>query len=459
MNGMSSPSSLPCCEVRVVTFDLDNTLWNTTITIDIANDALANYMNDNLIHLLSRVTSTMDSSDTSGIATNVPTNTMVRVETIMGKLFAANKTKYCPMDGATSKSPVLLTQLRRDAIHNVVIEFLKQHNYSSLSTGVDVCDDDDDLGISNFVNTAFDVWTRARHDAISLHMTPSTIYVLEQIQSLFTSQNNGTNKMMIIGAITDGNSDPKSIPELSSFFDFCINAEMVGVSKPNKRIYLQAVAQAMQQHPSLHNILPPIENGEIVRNSFDLTDDQLEELVGPWWVHIGDDFVKDIVASKSLNMRNIWTKELIAENKQVESLVTFTSQKQSGQQRTVDELIEAVNENKVVEMPIGADYYLADSIRQEFADAVVDKLHDVVEILRQWQNDAVLYAEASAINGDDNLLPKLPSIQTPQVQDDGTDVTVETNVNEKRMKFCIACGTRLPVVSRFCSSCGERQNV
>jgi FMN phosphatase YigB (HAD superfamily) len=33
--------------------------------------------------------------------------------------------------------------------------------------------------------------------------------------------------------------------------------------------------------------------------------------VGPWWVHIGDDFFKDIVAAKESQMRTVWARELI----------------------------------------------------------------------------------------------------------------------------------------------------
>ena len=37
-------ASMAQSEVRVVSFDLDNTLWNTTATISAANDALASFL-------------------------------------------------------------------------------------------------------------------------------------------------------------------------------------------------------------------------------------------------------------------------------------------------------------------------------------------------------------------------------------------------------------------------------
>jgi len=83
--------------VRVITFDLDNTLWNTGATISAANDAVAQYLNDSHIQQSKRT------------------------EVIMGELFQASKAKYCPLDGVDGKSPVLLTQLRKDALAQILI--------------------------------------------------------------------------------------------------------------------------------------------------------------------------------------------------------------------------------------------------------------------------------------------------------------------------------------------------
>jgi hypothetical protein len=96
-------------EVRVVTFDLDNTIWKTGAVISSANEALANHL------------------DSIGI--EVP----VRVEQIMGTLFKSDKGKYCPIlskdieEGTVQmhideiKAPVLLTQLRKDAVMAILL--------------------------------------------------------------------------------------------------------------------------------------------------------------------------------------------------------------------------------------------------------------------------------------------------------------------------------------------------
>ena len=94
----STSNSLRAPPVRVVTFDLDNTLWNTGATISAANDALASFLTANNI-VQSR-----------------------RTEVIMGQLFNASKARYCPLLGEDGNSPVLLTQLRTDALTQILVE-------------------------------------------------------------------------------------------------------------------------------------------------------------------------------------------------------------------------------------------------------------------------------------------------------------------------------------------------
>ena len=122
------------------------------------------------------------------------------------------------------------------------------------------------------------MWTTARHDAIPHNLASNVIECLESLSQLKTSEGNP----VLIGAITDGNSDPRRVGILEKYFDFCVNAEEVGVSKPDKRVYLEAVRQAQSKG--------------LVNDLIDVTEDNAE--VGPYWVHIGDDFVKDIVAAK-----------------------------------------------------------------------------------------------------------------------------------------------------------------
>ena len=95
--GISSTRTRRPPPVRVITFDLDNTLWNTGATISAANDALAAFLSQNQIQQSKRT------------------------EVIMGELFAASPATYCPLDGEAGKSPVLLTQLRTDALTRILM--------------------------------------------------------------------------------------------------------------------------------------------------------------------------------------------------------------------------------------------------------------------------------------------------------------------------------------------------
>ena len=114
LDGMINPEGIPSSAdhlvsgvavspIRVVTFDLDNTLWNTGATIGSANDVLAQFLNENNI---------VQSK---------------RTEDIMGDLFQASKSDYCPLatkeelDTGAVKAPILLTKLRKDALKQILM--------------------------------------------------------------------------------------------------------------------------------------------------------------------------------------------------------------------------------------------------------------------------------------------------------------------------------------------------
>lgn len=321
-------------EVRVVSFDLDNTLWKTGKTIDAANDALAAFMNEHRIEQPQRV------------------------EKIMGDLFRENKALYCPVEKDEGKSPVLLTMLRKDATQKILRE---HNNYSRKDAAA-------------FADVAFEVWSAARHKAIPDNLASSVQSCLKQIESIKTS----LGHPIVIGAITDGNSDPRLIEEFSGIFDFVINAESVGISKPDKRVYMRAVSQVML-HPAMKDLAPP-GFGDVDNDDFDLT-----EFVGPWWIHCGDDFVKDIVAAKSLNMRTVWARELVTD-KVAEA---NTNSKETAKTRSVEDLVKQVSSMKTIEMQVGADDYLADSLQNEFADGIVDRFEDLGNLLQGWHEEAL----------------------------------------------------------------------
>jgi FMN phosphatase YigB (HAD superfamily) len=409
-------------QVRVVSFDLDNTIWKTSPTIASANDALSSFLVD---------------------THNVPST--VRVERIMKDLFQADPAKYSPVleaaatSGADSAaprleppqaSPVYLTMLRKDAIRDALI------NHADGAQEGDI----DEALLSERIEQAFEHWVEARHDAITRHMAEDVALCLSEIAALRTAEGHP----VLIGAITDGNSDPSLVESLEPYFDFCVNAERVGVSKPDKRVYLEA-ASIVLSHP----------NFEATAATSDARK-RVEERLGPWWVHIGDDFIKDVVASKSLGMRSVWCRELVTTSRSPvgRDAITDTTGAEAAPSRTVEDLVKQVIEMKVVRMEVGADDYLAASLHEEFADAIVDRFADLGPLLREWHNEGL-----------DSITDDTPSAKEVigdgrQHLDDSSPLQIsEPSPAESSndAKFCIHCGAKLPAVAAFCSACGQKQ--
>ena len=360
--------------VRIISFDLDNTLWKTGPTIGAANDALAHYLS----------TKTKD----DGTELQIPT----RVETVMGELFRADRRKYCPLVGATIpiasdddddedieelnrvleetlKTPVALTQLRIDALCHV----LETENGFSPETAL------------SFSNDAFGVWTQARHDSILDHMAPRVVETLEEIRTAIQTENRD-GRPVLLGAVTDGNSDPRNIEILAPYFDFCVNAEAVGVSKPDKRVYLEAIKKAILLRPDMFSDVLPTD--EIIigedGNLVGIDSQILEDIVGPYWCHIGDDFLKDVVAAKDMKMRTIFAIGLVKDK----LLANTTKSGDSEKEMDMAEFLKKVSSQTVVTLGIGADDYLANALHGEFVDEVAQDFSEIGRILIQWHKEA-----------------------------------------------------------------------
>lgn len=384
-------------EIRVVSFDLDNTLWNTSATISAANDALASFL------------------DKHNIVQSK------RVEKVMGDLFRSCKEQYCPIEKNDAKSPVLLTKLRKDAIKKVLIE-------DNAFEEVDACE---------FAEQAFQKWAEARHRAIPSNLAASG--VLECLEEIASIQTNAGHPI-VVGAITDGNSDPSLVEDLSQYFDFCINAERVGISKPDKRVYLEAVSSVVSSHPKLQDI------------KIDSTNDKsVEDAIGPWWVHIGDDFVKDVVAAKELRMRSIWCRELVLEKVADGSLPSTSAKEEPKSSRSVEDLVKEVSDQKVIRMQVGSEDYLTESFQKEFADATVDRFSDLGQLLTKWQRESSgEFRGGEPIKSEDDKAKLIAETVTDEAATTAQSAPKDT-------KYCMFCGQKLPVTAKFCSSCGEKQ--
>lgn len=221
------------------------------------------------------------------------------------------------------------------------------------------------------------MWFAARHDSIPANLAPSVVPALTRLRAL--------SPPLLIGAITNGNGNPAHVPSLAPFFDFCVNSEGVGISKPAPEIYRAAHERILAAGE------PGGEGGAI----------------GPWWVHVGDDLVKDCVASKELGCRTVLTREFALMKEEKERReggkkgdtfdVHIGAGKPSvfGADATTKELQPPMDEaarlarlldaGSDLRMQIGADDYLAASMRDEFCDHVCDTFENVVDIVEQWR--------------------------------------------------------------------------
>ncbi len=407
-------------EVRVVTFDLDNTIWKTGNVISSANDALAKHLEEMEIHA------------------------PIRVEKIMGTLFKNDKGKYSPLlvqeameehvenqrklktndvqaeaflsDNQVEedyynnepsldhiKAPVLLTQLRIDALFEV---FNNQTNANNLSS----------TQIQQKAIDAFDIWTKARHDAIPHNLAQSgVIKCLQEIKNIQTSY----GKKIVVGAITDGNSDPRNVDMLKEYFDFCINAESVGISKPDRRVYDAAMVYVYSD-PDLQHVFHDYDvdfDSSIDENGIDCN--ILFEKMQDQWIHIGDDFMKDIVGAKDLKMRSIWSRELVRGKEQ--PIQTKLATNNDGNEKEASNLTKDLNDKKVVKMIIGTEDFLMNSIQAEFADAIVDEFSEVSRVLKEWHVEGISASSTTNSQGNEDKQSSIETVNAETAQSEAAD--------------------------------------
>jgi FMN phosphatase YigB (HAD superfamily) len=307
----------------------------------------------------------------------------------------------------------------------------------------------------------------ARYKAIPSHYSSNVIAVLEQIRAMRDLSSSQQQQQVLVGAITDGNSDPRNVPALSQFFDFCINAEQVGVSKPDKRIYLQAMEL-------VHTKMMMIQNDNKKTGEDSVVD--LENWVGPWWIHVGDDFSKDIVAAKNLKLRTVWVREWITTNQQPSHNKHSNDSKPdaSSSEQELIEFQKRMNGQPIVTMAIGSDDYLAASIQREFADAIIENFEDLTSVLREWQDQSEAQRSATS-QSQETIRGTSPStsggvmgqetssdVTIPTSAANGQEVTLEGRQSQSddealRTKFCIYCGAKIPFLAIYCPSCSKKQ--
>lgn len=505
-------------EIRVLTFDLDNTIWKTTPTIEDSNNALHSYLERNL----------------QKFGLSALNRCQHRVEIIMKLLMNENPTKYCYMAEQTfpaaphvhnksltspldiqksSLSPIQLTLLRKDAVEAVIRQSGYNESYNET--------------INEIVEDAFDCWMRARQKSIENNLANHAIDTLAKIKKLRCN-----DTQILVGAITDGNSNPLHMDMFKDYFDFCVNAEEVGISKPSRQIYLYAarmyilpmlnLTKNKSSKASLAFVdagrnddksdyitggfarestnpdfmtLPSYdyryksnqwkgstgqENYAYINDPVDddeLSNEEIESIIGPWWIHVGDDFVKDIVAAKNLKLRTIWCRELIQDQISPDK-GTIANGTDPPQLRTIEERLQSLHlkvsesKNDGLKMQIGAEDYLVDGIKNEFCDAIVDHFENIPSILQKWispqqslTSEKLFAAYQSTLANPlpNECKPVSQNTSTPPTRVEVQDVNNQDNKQAHQKsktsdsKFCFECGAKLPVTAKFCTECGVKQ--
>jgi FMN phosphatase YigB (HAD superfamily) len=532
-------NSIPKSEIRIITFDLDNTIWKTSTTISHANTILSSILlnkfgievrsevemgrlfkefPDRYCGLLTDEHDGGGGGDDDGGGTKVDdgersnngrggeeegssddeyANSVQNVgQTEASSLVGATITEGIDTGvhiqptqiGKAKKKPVYLTLLRKDAIRSLILQQQEQQQ----SHGGDNEPLLSPVELEAEVEEAFNLWMKARSESISNNFAYNAVETLFRLKSQLA-----TKKKVYIGAITDGNSNPQSVPELSNLFDFVIRAEDVGVSKPDKRVYKAAVGQVMAQlmmdGRSVEDFFLGTESdgddsggsvgvdasylisessisGGGSRKSLqeggqsltwkDVDPEAVEafsDAVGPWWVHIGDDFFKDIVAAKEFRMRSVWVRELIGGAEAFGGGGGSGAPSPGGKnKRSVEDLVNDIAKNDgPVKMEIGESDFLTSALHEEFSDAILDRLAHLGDLLIQWNveggsegKDGEAFINREEVeNIPDTILQNIELATTSASSSEDLPAT----------KFCIFCGEKVPMVAKFCPGCGERQ--
>ena len=189
--------------LRVITFDLDDTLWSTSEVIGAANRALTSHL--------------LQNSPPHTPATPPP-----EIWKLMQSEYKVNPSPYSGADDPSGSSPaVQLTALRKVAISQY---HTATNNPSPLSS---------------FVTKSFSVWEDARHKACGIYQASNVVDTLNLLKA-----KNG--KSLIIGAITNGNANVCKVEQLGELFDFSITSENIHFAKPSPRIFEAAIEMAKQ---------------------------------------------------------------------------------------------------------------------------------------------------------------------------------------------------------------------
>lgn len=197
--------------IRLITFDLDDTLWSVKPVIVAANNALRVWLANH--------------------APRLEELTVERLGQLRGELVAQQP---------------LLDQRVSELRYQVLLRALLQSGYAE--------DEARDIA-----EQAFQVFLAARQN---VELFSDVLPTLEQLRRDY-----------MLGALSNGNADVRRVG-LSKYFSFALNADMLGVAKPEPEVFLAALACAQ---------VKPAQS-----------------------IHIGDHPEHDMFGAQQVGMRTIW---------------------------------------------------------------------------------------------------------------------------------------------------------
>lgn len=197
--------------IRLITFDLDDTLWSVQPVIVAADNSLRAWLADH--------------------APKLGELTSERLGQLRSELVAQQP---------------LLDQRVSELRYQVLLRALLQSGYA-LPEAQDTAEQ------------GFQVFLAARQN---VELFTDVLPTLEQLQRNY-----------MLGALSNGNADIRRVG-LGPYFSFALNAEMLGVAKPEPEVFLAALARAQ---------VDPAQS-----------------------VHIGDHPEHDVLGAQQVGMRTVW---------------------------------------------------------------------------------------------------------------------------------------------------------
>eukprot|EP00392_Amoebophrya_sp_AT5.2_P007699 g7714.t1 len=148
---------------------------------------------------------------------------------------------------------------------------------------------DEDQGAqttAELVTEQFEFWYRLRNSPFFFDGVVAALSDLKRV----SDAEDGPRGALIFGAVTDGNADVFRVEEVKSFFDFAVSAVEVGVCKPDEAVFAKAMEKA--------RMVADDRLGSLGTGADHLKPENC--------IMIGDDFQKDIFGGARFGMKTCW---------------------------------------------------------------------------------------------------------------------------------------------------------